>query len=156
MGSALRARTSLTSSRQKTARFSASARMSAAVRPRTVDGAAVQLHASPARPVEPGEDADQRGLTAPGRSDDGDELSVTHLAIDAVERNDAPGRPVELARQPLDFEDDGATRRLAETCSDVRRMIEIIRKVESVEVLHECFPSLGRSMDQAPPASRKR
>src|SRR5687767_10353659 len=53
----------------------------AAIRPRTINRAAIELHASPARPVEPGEDTDQRGFTAPGRPDDRDELSVTHLAI---------------------------------------------------------------------------
>ena len=60
----------------------------AAVRPRRPDRLAVEPQVAARRLLEAGDDVEQGGLSATARAEDGEELVVGDVEIDAVERDD--------------------------------------------------------------------
>src|SRR4029434_4657927 len=58
----------------------------AAVEARSTDGAAVELDLAGACPFETRNDAQERRLAAPGRTDDRNELTALHQEIDVLQR----------------------------------------------------------------------
>ena len=62
---------------------------------RALDLAAVEQHSSGARAVEPCDDAQERGLSAAGRAEDGDEVVVARLPGSSAQ---APARARRRAR----------------------------------------------------------
>ena len=67
----------------------------AAVGARAGHLASVEHHASAGRAIEAGDDAQQRGLAAAGRAEDGDEVVVADREVGRLQR---PGRGVAVAR----------------------------------------------------------
>src|SRR5207244_10626147 len=60
---------------------------------------AVERHLTSVRPVEAGDDAEQRGLAGPGRAEQRQQLAIGNPEVDIVER----GEVAKLFREVFDF-----------------------------------------------------